>query len=79
MFNHVDVIEVGMNGKVVGRLAYTPDNLCAFEYESAYLSDGVSISPFYLPLKPGVFIARRDPFNGLFGVFNDSLPDGWGL
>jgi serine/threonine-protein kinase HipA len=79
MFNHVDVLEVGMNGKVVGRLAYTPDNLCAFEYESEYLRDGVSISPFYLPLKPGVFIARRDPFNGQFGVFNDSVPDGWGL
>ncbi|MGE7371434.1 HipA N-terminal domain-containing protein [Neorhizobium sp. NPDC001467] len=22
--------------------------------------------------------ATRDPFNGLHGVFNDSLPDGWG-
>jgi len=23
-------------------------------------------------------LPKRDPFNGLFGVFNDSLPDGWG-
>ncbi len=29
-------------------------------------------------LKSGVFTARAEPFDGLFGVFNDSLPDGWG-
>jgi serine/threonine-protein kinase HipA len=29
-------------------------------------------------LKPGVQKARPHPFDGLFGVFNDSLPDKWG-
>jgi Uncharacterized protein related to capsule biosynthesis enzymes len=29
-------------------------------------------------LKPGLIIAKRDPFKGNFGVFDDSLPDGWG-
>ena len=38
---------------------------------------GFSISPFSLSLTPGVKIAKMDPFNGLFGVFADSLPDGW--
>lgn len=25
-----------------------------------------------------MFISNVEPFDGLFGVFNDSLPDGWG-
>ena len=30
-----------------------------------------------LPLTAGVKIAKYDPFDGLFGIFADSLPDGW--
>lgn len=26
-----------------------------------------------------VFLPKVDPFEGLFGVFADSLPDGWGV
>jgi len=78
MFNKPKSVIVFLNGERVGRLALTPENLCAFEYDSIYLKNGQSISPFYLPLQPGVFIARLDPFFGNFGVFNDSLPDGWG-
>ena len=76
--NEVKVIEVFMNGAKVGRIALTPDALCAFEYDPAYVTLGKSISPFYLPLKSEVFMAKRNPFNGGFGVFADSLPDGWG-
>ena len=76
--NEVKVVEVFLNETKVGRIAITPDVLCAFEYDPAYLLSGVSISPFNLPLKPEVFIARRTPFLGGFGVFDDSLPDGWG-
>ncbi len=76
--NEVKVIEVYMNGIKVGRIALTPDALCAFEYDPTYLSSGESISPFNLPLKSEVFVAKRTPFYGGFGVFNDSLPDGWG-
>lgn len=72
------IIEVTLEGDRIGKLALTVDNLCAFEYDSSYLQTGVSISPYFLPLKPQVFIAKRDPFGGNFGVFNDSLPDGWG-
>ena len=76
--NEVKVIEVFLNEAKVGRMALTPDSLCAFEYAPEYLSSGKSISPFYLPLKSEVFVAKRTPFNGGFGVFDDSLPDGWG-
>ncbi|GAB6013302.1 type II toxin-antitoxin system HipA family toxin [Viscerimonas tarda] len=76
--NEIKVIEVFMNGAKVGRLALTLDSLCAFEYDTAYLLSGNSISPFNLPLKSELFIAKRTPFDGGFGVFDDSLPDGWG-
>ena len=76
--NEIKSIEVSMDGIKVGRLALTPDMLCAFEYDSAYLMSGKSISPFNLPLKPELFVAKRTPFDGGFGVFADSLPDGWG-
>ena len=76
--NEVKVIEVFLNEAKVGRMALTPDSLCAFEYTPEYLSSGKSISPFYLPLRQEVFMAKRTPFNGGFGVFDDSLPDGWG-
>ena len=76
--NKVRAIEVLMNSVKIGRIAMTPDFLCAFEYDPAYLLSGASISPFNLPLKSEVFIAKRTPFYGGFGVFDDSLPDGWG-
>lgn len=78
MINRQSFLEVYYHKLKVGRLAIAPDRRCVFEYESAWIRDGFSISPFYLPLKSGVFTARSEPFNGLFGVFNDSLPDGWG-
>ncbi|MBE0647607.1 MAG: type II toxin-antitoxin system HipA family toxin [Bacteroidales bacterium] len=74
----ISVIEVSYQRQHVGRLALTPDRFCAFEYSREWISNGFSLSPFHLPLKPGVMLARPTPFNGLFGVFNDSLPDGWG-
>ena len=78
MFETVTVIEVYLNDQKVGRLAQTPDRRCLFEYDPQWIQKGFSISPFYLPLKNGVFRARTEPFEGLWGVFDDSLPDGWG-
>jgi len=74
----VDLLEVYLNGSSVGRIALTPEGLSAFEYDTEWLKKGYSLSPFFLPLKPGLMIANRDPFRGNFGVFDDSLPDGWG-
>lgn len=68
-----------MADKMVGTLAMTQDALCAFEYHTEWIRSGFSISPFELPLRQGVFIAKRSPFDGGFGAFNDSLPDGWRL
>ena len=49
-----------------------------FEYASEFLKSGIELSPFKLPLKAGVFEEKKHVFDGLFGLFNDSLPDGWG-
>lgn len=49
-----------------------------FEYAPGFLKTNLELSPFKLPLKPGVFLCEDQLFDGLFGVFNDSLPDGWG-
>lgn len=75
---NINSLEVFLNQKLIGKLAITPDNLCAFEYDAEYIKTGSSISPFILPLETNVFIAKRTPFSGGFGVFGDSLPDGWG-
>ena len=75
----IDKLTVKYNGINVGTLSLTPDNrLCAFEYDKAWLTEGFSISPLELPLKQGLFIAQAEPFYGSFGIFEDSLPDGYG-
>ena len=71
-------LKVFYNDILVGTLAKTPERVVAFEYDSDWLSNGFSISPFSLPLIKKVFIPKYEPFGGLFGVFNDSLPNGWG-
>ena len=71
-------LKVFYNDILVGTLAKTPERVVAFEYDSDWLNNGFSISPFSLPLIKKVFIPKYDTFGGLFGVFNDSLPDGWG-
>lgn len=50
-----------------------------FEYDKRFLDSGIELSPFLLPLRPGVASDPKRTFDGLFGVFNDSLPDRWGL
>lgn len=77
--NSIKQIEVIYDNRLVGRLALTKEGLCAFEYSAEWLNTGFSISPFELPLRSGVFIAKSRPFEGGFGVFDDCLPDGWGL
>ncbi len=49
-----------------------------FEYDKAFLKTGIELSPYKLPLKAGLFVCEDDTFEGLWGLFNDSLPDGWG-
>ena len=73
-----DRVEVILDNRVVGTLAHYGRYQTAFEYSAEWIQDGYSISPFSLPLERGVKIANITPFDGMFGIFEDSLPDGWG-
>lgn len=75
----IESLQVKFHNKKVGTLTLTADKkCCVFEYDTLWLTEGFSISPLELPLKPGLFIAQPNPFNGNFGIFEDSLPDGYG-
>lgn len=49
-----------------------------FKYYPSFIDKGLDISPFKLPLVNDIQGAQKEPFDGVFGLFNDSLPDGWG-
>jgi len=49
-----------------------------FRYYTSFVDLGLEISHFKLPLLEKTYQAEPIPFDGLFGVFSDSLPDGWG-
>lgn len=80
-FRRVEMIEVSLHFDnreiVVGKFAER-DRVVYFGYDPGFLATGLQISPVRLPLVPGA--ARFDArlFDGLPGVFHDSLPDGWG-
>lgn len=84
-FTPVSQIKVGLdfnqNSKggamPLGRLALR-DRQIFFEYDPSFLTRGLDVSPFRLPLKSGVQTFDTGLFEGLPGLFNDSLPDGWG-
>lgn len=64
--------------RLVGTL-FLQNRQIHFEYASDWLNTGFAISPYSLPLASGVIQDESNIWQGLHGVFNDSLPDGWGL
>lgn len=81
-FKHVEQVAVFYEPRPdrrqkVGRLAFK-DHRALFEYDGAFLGSKIELSPFNLRLHPGVFEGDARKMDGLMGVFDDSLPDGWG-
>lgn len=75
----VSDLEVRIDGELVGHLVQpSRRSPVVFEYAASWLADGYSISPFSLPLEPGVSEAPVRAAGALHGVFEDSLPDDWG-
>lgn len=65
--------------KKLGTLAWSgKERRAYFEYSTDFLAAPLLISPFHMKAATGLIAAPRDPFDGLHGLFNDSLPDGWG-
>jgi serine/threonine-protein kinase HipA len=81
MKNSTKEVKAGLNfsDKVipVGSLAINNRQIY-FQYHDSFIEKNLNISPFHLPLKSTVFSFDYNLFEGMPGVFNDSLPDGWG-
>lgn len=78
MMKSLQSLKVTYHGWKVGTLSMGDKHVCLFEYDKDWVANGFSISPLKLPLKTGVAMADYRPFNGNFGVFEDSLPGGYG-
>jgi serine/threonine-protein kinase HipA len=62
----------------VGRLAYR-DHIAYLEFDPVFLKAGLDLSPVHHKTSAGLQLPYdTDVFEGLHGIFNDSLPDGWG-
>ena len=62
----------------VGRLAYR-DQIAYLEFDQAFLRAGLELSPVHHKTSTGLQRPYDiEVFEGLHGIFNDSLPDGWG-
>lgn len=80
MIPQVNKITVFHNRDLVGTIQMTPDGRsCAFEYSREWLSSGFALSPFELPLTSDMIFSEPDKFDRGFAVFEDSIPDGYGL
>lgn len=49
-----------------------------FKYHPEFINRGLEISPFKMKLSNEILTPKETHFEGLFGVFSDSIPDGWG-
>ena len=69
-FSPDNVIQVGT--------LYQKGRDTAFEYAPSFLARGINPAPFRLPVKEGVNVFDWPGGMETFGMFEDSLPDGWG-
>ena len=78
MIQEIQAVSVIYHGRKVGTLSQGRKSNCQFEYDKDWLTEGFPISPLQLPLIAGLFEADYRPFGGNFGIFEDSLPGGYG-
>ncbi|MDP2384726.1 MAG: type II toxin-antitoxin system HipA family toxin [Bacteroidota bacterium] len=73
------IVSIHLAGKEleVGELV-AEDRRIYFKYYVDFLEQGMEISPFKLKSADKIYSADQHPFEGLYGVFADSIPDGWG-
>jgi len=75
--NKVYSLHVYLDKQKLGTLAQKNKQIY-FEYDKDFLKTKIELSPIKLPLKSGLFRCDDDTFEGIWGVFADSMPDGWG-
>lgn len=71
------ILRLGGEMQLVGELVLE-GRAVYFRYDPAFIASGLELSPFKLKLTDQIKTADPVPFDGLFGLFADSLPDGWG-
>lgn len=75
-------LEVRLWGKVVGHVGKVSNGVMQFEYAKEFLSSGLEISPFEMPLETTRTFKQPNPaitFRGLPGILADCLPDRFGM
>lgn len=74
--------QVYLWGTRIGFVAFDDTTgLGSFEYDTAFLTSGIEVSPIMMPLSGRVFVfpeLPRKSFYGLPGLLSDSLPDKFG-
>ena len=55
------------------------EKVAAFQWSAAAIAAGFNLSPLFMPLQSKAIKAPSHPFNGVHGMFSDSIPDGFGL
>lgn len=78
-YREIDVLyDTGETLTRVGLLAHS-GLTTIFEYDAKWVKQGIELSPFELPTsKLSHQLDRRRMVAATFGLFADSLPDGWG-
>jgi len=79
-FQEINVLYSGNSSEEqVGILAISGQKVL-FEYDQAWIKKGLQLSPHHLPTTQSKFQFEMSRlYNGLPGLFADSLPDGWGM
>lgn len=75
---HVEQLKVLFAGEPVGLLALHQRQYW-FQYDTHWLQHGFNLAPQAMVFDNAPQLAKLPVFQGLHGVFYDSLPDGWGL
>jgi serine/threonine-protein kinase HipA len=78
----VSVANVRIWEQDAGAVAWNEEReIGEFEYEPAFLRQGLEIAPLMMPLRSGIFsfpLLKRETFHGLPGLLADALPDRFG-
>ena len=74
--------EVRLWGRTIGAVSLEDGGrFAAFQYDAAFASSGIEVSPITMPLSDRVYVFPDLPaqtFHGLPGLLADSLPDRFG-
>lgn len=62
----------------VGEIA-EKNNRLYFQYDGGFIEKALWLSPYKLPLGHELYEYKDLSFGPIWGLFDDSLPDGWGL